>query len=128
MSKLFHCLSAVLLGAAIALPTPALAFRGGGGFHGGFGGFHGGFGGFHSGFGGFHGGMIAGRSVFVPGGARFITGPFVGHGHRFVGFRRFGVGVPFYTGLGWPYYYGDDYGGCYQRVWTTYGWQWAYLC
>ena len=40
-SKLLGYLSAAVLGAAIALPTPAMAFRGGGGF----GGMHGGFGG-----------------------------------------------------------------------------------
>ena len=39
-NNLIGCLSAAVLGAAIALSTPAMAFRGGGGF----GGMHGGFG------------------------------------------------------------------------------------
>jgi hypothetical protein len=86
-SKLFGCLSATVLGAAIALATPAMAQRGGGGFGGmhgggGFGGMHGGvgggmhFGGGGFGGGGFRGGMVTGRSVFVPGGNRFAGAPF----------------------------------------------------
>ncbi len=71
-TKLLGCLAATAMGTAIVVATPALAFRGGGfggGLHGGFGGagFHRGFGG-----GGFRGGMFTGRSVFVPGGNRFV--------------------------------------------------------
>src|ERR1700756_4932367 len=78
-NKLFGCLAATVLGAAVVLPTSAMAFRGGGfgggGMHGGFGGggfgggMHGGFGGggAHFGGGGFGGGMVTGRSAFVPG-------------------------------------------------------------
>jgi hypothetical protein len=79
-SKLFGCLSATVLGAAIAFVTPAMAFRGGGGFGGG-GGFHGG------------GGMVTGRSVFVPGGNRFAGAPFAGR-HAFVNRRFFDEGRP----------------------------------
>ena len=42
-TKLIGCLAATVMAAAIVVATPALAFRGGGGFGGG--GFHGGFGG-----------------------------------------------------------------------------------
>src|SRR5438094_410199 len=69
-SKLLGWVSMAVLAAAFAIPTPAMAFRGGGFGGGGFGGFHGGgFGGFHSGgvggvhgggFGGFHGGFTGG--------------------------------------------------------------------
>src|SRR5664279_2275060 len=95
-SKLLGCLSAAMLGAVFALPTPAMAFRGGGGLggmHGGFGGggmhFDGGFGGGGMHFGGFPGGMVTGRSAFVPGAGRFAGAPFVGQrfsGNRFNNF------------------------------------------
>jgi hypothetical protein len=77
-SKLLGCLSATVLGAAIALATPAMAQRGGGGFGGMHGGFGGGmhFGGGGFGGGGFRGGTVTGRSVFVPGGNRFAGAPF----------------------------------------------------
>jgi hypothetical protein len=88
-NKLLGCLSATVLGAAIALATPAMAQRGGGGFggmHGGFGGggmhFGGGFGGGGMRFGGggsagggFRGGMVTGRSAFVPGGNSVVGAP-----------------------------------------------------
>jgi hypothetical protein len=104
-SKLLGYLSAAVLGAAIALPTPAMAFRGGGGFggmHGGFGGggmhFGGGFGGGGMRFGGggfagggFRGGMVTGRSVFVPGGNRFAAAPFAGQRFAVNRFNNFGV-------------------------------------
>ncbi len=91
-TKLIGCLAATIMAAAIVVATPALAFRGGGfgggGFHGGFGGggFHGGFGG-----GGFRGGLVTGRSVFVPGGNRFVGAPFAGR-HAFVNRRFFDEG------------------------------------
>jgi hypothetical protein len=66
-NKLFGCLAATVLGAAVVLPTSAIAFRGGGGFGGG--GMHGGFAG-----GGFRGGMVTGRSAFVPGVGGFRGG------------------------------------------------------
>jgi hypothetical protein len=150
-SKLLGCLCAAVLAAVSALPTPAMAFRGGGGFggmHGGFGGggmhFGGGFGGggmHFGGFpgGGFHGGMVTGRSAFVPGAGRFAGASFAGQrfsGNRFNNFafqnriffrhnhfRNFAFfGAPFAVG----YDYG--YGGCWQQVWTNYGWQGVNLC
>jgi hypothetical protein len=136
-SKLVGCLAAAVLGAAIALPVPAMAFRGGGGFggmHGGFGG-----GGMHfgggGGGGGFRGGMVTGRSVFVPGGNRFIGTPFAGNRFNNFAFRRNAfffrrnrfrnfafVGAPFFAGYA---AYGDY---CWQQTWTPYGWQWVNAC
>jgi hypothetical protein len=98
-SKLLGCLSAAVLGTAIAVATPAMAFRGGGMGGGGFGGMHGGFGGGGIHFGGFGGGgmhfggmpgggmrfgampgrgIFMGRSAFIPGGGRFAAAPFAG--------------------------------------------------
>ena len=105
-NNLIGCLSAAVLGAAIALPAQTMAFRGGSGFggmHGGFGGggMHFGGGGFGGGGmrfggggfagGGFRGGMVTGRSVFVPGGNRFAGAPFAG-AFRGGGGMRFGGG------------------------------------
>ena len=88
--------AASLLGAA-AIPTDALAFGRGGGFHGGFGG-----GGFSRGFAG-HG--FAGRG-------------FGGHGFRGHGFGP-GIGVGLgVLGLGY-----GAYRSCY--AWTPYGRQWV---
>jgi hypothetical protein len=90
--------AASLLGAA-AIPTDALAFGRGGGFHGGFGG-----GGFSRGFAG-HG--FAGRG-------------FGGHGFRGHGFGP-GIGVGLgVLGLGLGY---GAYSSCY--AWTPYGRQWV---
>ena len=88
--------AASLLGAA-AIPTDALAFGRGGGFHGGFGG-----GGFSRGFAG-HG--FVGRG-FGPG----------FRGHRF----RPGIGLGLGLGLGLGY---GAYSSCY--AWTPYGYQWV---
>ena len=88
--------AASLLGGA-AIPTDALAFGRGGGFHGGFGG-----GGFSRGFAG-HG--FVGRG-FGPG----------FHGHRF------GPGIGLGLGLGLGLGYGA-YSSCY--AWTPYGYQWV---
>jgi len=108
------------------LVIPAIAQRGGGGFHGGMGG------GFHGGMGGFHGGGFVGpgfRGGFVSGGFRGFRGGFF-PGNRFV----FGFGFPGYWpyyGAGWGYYaypyypysaypdpyaysYPDDYGYAYS--------------
>jgi hypothetical protein len=129
---------------------------GGGGMHfggGGFGGMHGGFsgGGMHFGGampfsgGGFRGGMVTGRSVFVPGAGRFAGAPFAGQRLGFNRFNNFAfqrnpfffrnhhfrnfvfVGAPFAWGRGWPYY-GYGYNGCWQQVWTGYGYQWVNAC
>lgn len=139
-SKLFGCLSATVLGAAIALATPAMAQRGGGGFGGmhgggGFGGMHGGvgggmhFGGGGFGGGGFRGGMVTGRSVFVPGANR-LAAPFAGQvnrsntfpfrHHHFRNFAFFGA--PFVAG---DAAYGD---WCWRQIWTPYGSQWTNVC
>ena len=134
-SKLFGCLSATVLGAAIAIATPALAQHAGGGMSGG---------GMHFG-GGMPGGrMFTGRSVFVPGGNRFAGAPFASrqafvnrrffdegrrdrfedrfedrfrHRRFFVNkFNNFAlIGVPF------AYDYAD---GC----WRWDGWQWINIC
>jgi hypothetical protein len=86
-SKIHWRLAAAALGATLVVSTPAIAFRGGGGFSGGgFGGVHGGSGGGGMHFGGavpfrgggFRGGMVTGRSVFVPGGNRFVGTSFTG--------------------------------------------------
>jgi hypothetical protein len=147
-SKLLGCLSAAVLGTAIAIATPAMAFRGGG-----FGGMHGGFGGGGMHFGGMPGGgmrfgampgrgMFMGRSAFIPGAGRFAAAPFAGRRlavnrfnnpfffrnrfffrHRFFRDNFFFVGVPFGVGWGWPYY-----SGCWRQVWTGYGYQWINVC
>jgi len=103
----------LLVGCILAMP--ALAQRGGGGFHGGTGGFHGGMGGFHGG--GFVGPGFRGGSV--RGGFGGFRGYYPSRGYyprnRFV----FGLGFPYwpYYGAGWgyghpyyPYYaYSDPY-------------------
>jgi hypothetical protein len=163
MTKVFGWIAATAMGAAIVTTTPAMAFHGGGfgggmhggGFGGGFGGgMHGGgfggggahFGGHGFTGGGFRGGMVTGRSVFVPGGNRFVGAPFAGQ--RFSGnrvnnfafrhnafplrnrfafrhnhFRNFlFVGAPFLAG----YAASGDY--CWRQAWTSYGWQWINVC
>src|SRR5215831_71223 len=114
---------------ACVLLMPAVAQRGGGGFHGGMGGFHGGIGGFHGGMGGFHGGM----GGFQGGG---FHGGFVGPGFRggFRGFHGgfrpgnrfgFGFGFPGY----WPYYGGWGYpysGYSYYYPYPVYSYPYAY--
>jgi hypothetical protein len=132
------CVAVTALGAIAA--SPAMAFRGGGmgGMHmGGMGGMHMGgmhmggmhMGGMHMGAPAFHGGMFAGRSVFVPGGNRFVRGPFARHvffnrfnrfGFRHHRFRSFAFGAPFV-------YAAYDY-GCWRPVWTGYGRRWINVC
>ena len=138
-SKLVGRLVATALGAAIVATTPAMAFRGGGGF----GGMHGG--GMHfrpmtfgGGFGSFRGGMFAGPGVFAPGGHRFVGVPFTRrdnfadrfhhfpferhfafrHHHHFRDFALFGV----------PYANDYGYDGCWRQTWTPYGWSWRNIC
>ena len=130
-TKLLGCLAATLIAAASVIATPATAFRGGGGFGGG------GFGG-----GGFRGGMVTGRSVFVPGGNRFVGAPFAGR-HAFVNrrffdegrrdrfedrFRHrrfFANGFDNFAFIGVPFAYGyAAYGSC----WRWDGWQWINIC
>ena len=93
------------------LVIPAVAQRGGGGFHGGMsGGFHGGMGGgFRGGMGGFHGGMggFRGGGYVGPG----FRGGFVHPGFR--GYRGYYPGNRFVFGFGYPY-------------WPSYGAGWWY--
>src|SRR5262245_16705542 len=120
-SKLLSCLSAAFLGTAIAIATPAMAFRGGGMGGGGFGGMHGGFGGGGMHFGGFGGGgmhfggmpgggmrfgampgrgMFMGRSAFIPGARRFAAPPFTG---RRLAVNRFNN--PFFNRFNNPFFF-----------------------
>jgi hypothetical protein len=131
-NRLLGCLSVAVLGAALALPTPVVAFRGGGGgMHFGGGGFAGG---------GFRGGIVMGRSAFVPGAGRFAATPFAFQRFAVNQFNSFAFRNRFFRhdnqfrnflvvgALGWPYYYGYGYTGCWQQVWTGDGWQWANVC
>jgi hypothetical protein len=110
---------------------------GGGGFGGGM--HAGGFGGVRAGGmgfggGGFHGGVAAatgvGRgAIAAPSFHRFGGAP-VGFQHNlafrhdFIVRHRRNVAV-----FGAPFFYGDFYGdGCWRRVWTSAGWQWANIC
>jgi hypothetical protein len=63
MKRILVC-TALALGVALAVPSAASAWHGGGGWHGG--GWHGGFGGFHGGFGGWRGGWGGPRFGFYP--------------------------------------------------------------
>lgn len=91
--------------------------------HGGGGGDHGG--GFGGGFG--HAGSFAHAGSFGHfGGPGFHDGRFAFHG-RFHG-RHFRNGFFF---AGDPFWYDYDYGyddACYRRVWTRWGWEWAWIC
>jgi hypothetical protein len=79
--------------------------------------------------------MSFARSPGFAGGMRTFSGPrsfaFTGnrvafahhfpfHHHRFFRNRFFFVGAPF------AYAYYDD--GCYERVWTRWGWHWINVC
>lgn len=97
---------------ACFLVMPALAQRGGGGFHGGMGGFHGGVGGFRGG--GFVGPGFRGGSVNS--GFRGFRG----------GFRPgfgFGAGYWPYYGAGWGYPY---YSYPYYYPYSAYSYPYAY--
>jgi hypothetical protein len=157
-TKLLGRIAASAMAAAI-VATPAIAFRGSGGFGGGHmmgggghmlggmgghpmmsmgGGFHGRFGG-----GGFGGGMATGRSVFVPGGNRFVGAPFAGR-HAFVNrrffdedrrdrfedrFRHRGFFVNRFDNFaffGVPFAYG--YAAYGNGCWRWDGWQWINVC
>jgi hypothetical protein len=117
------------------LVIPALAQRGGGGFHGGMGGgFHGGMGGYRGGMGGFRGGGFVGPGF--RGGFNGFRGGFRGFypGNRFV----FGFGFPYwpYYGAGWGYpypyygypyypYSGDSYPNAYSYPPDDYGYAYS---
>ena len=89
------------------LVLPAVAQRGGGGFHGGMGGgFHGGMGGFYGGMRG-HGGGFGGPGF--RGGFNGFRGGFRGGffpGHRFVYWPYYSTGwaYPYPSYYGYPYY------------------------
>jgi hypothetical protein len=115
---------AQLLLLASFLVVPAIAQRGGGGFHGGMGGgFRGGMGG------GFHGGMAGHGGGFVGPGFRGGFNGFRGgfRGGYFPG-NRWGFGFPYrpYYGAGWGYpyaYYGYPY---YPYPANSYPYAYAY--
>jgi hypothetical protein len=135
-TKLLRCLAATAMAAASVVATPAMAQRGGG-MHGGFSG------------GGFRGGMVTGRSVFVPGGNRFVGAPFAGQ-HAFVSrrffdegrrdriearrdrfedrfhHRRFGNRFDNFGFFGLPFAY--DYAAYGNGCWRWDGWQWINIC
>ncbi len=105
------------------LGIPAVAQRGGGGFHGGMGG------GVHGGMGAYRGGMGAyrGRGFVGPGfrgGFNGFRGGFRGYypGNRFV----FGFGFPYwpYYGAGWAYPY--SYYGYPYYPYSAYSYPYAY--
>jgi hypothetical protein len=163
------CVCAALLGAAIVAATPAMArggFGGGGGhmmgggghmmmgggghMMGGMGGhpmmsMGGGFAGRSMAMGGFNRGMFTGRSVFVPGGNRFVGAPFAGR-HAFVNRRFFDEGrrdrieerfedrfrhrrfffIDNFAFFGVPFAY--DYAAYGNGCWRWDGWQWINIC
>jgi hypothetical protein len=87
MKRFGVLLASAAVGAALVVSSPAAAFRGGGGFGGGH--MIGGGGRMMGGMGG--GRMFTGRSVFVPGGNRFVGAPFASR-HAFVNRRIFDEG------------------------------------
>jgi hypothetical protein len=121
----FAGLAALLVSIAVTVPTPAAAFRmGGGGFHGGGfgGGFHGG------GFGGWRGGGFGGWRGGYGWGGRGWGGRGWGYGGwGCCGWGYAGWGYPWW-GLGWgyPYGYGDDYGAGWVPDYAGYGYAPAY--
>jgi hypothetical protein len=134
-NKLLNCLIAGVLGATLAMSSPALAFRGGGGgMHGGgIGGMHSG--GMHSGM-GMHSGGLRGGMHFS--GGRFAGAPFARAGvsprfsrfafrSRFASHRFFRHRFHRFAFVGAPFAYAA-YDGCWRRVWTPYGVQWIDVC
>src|SRR5258708_32620526 len=149
-NRLLNCLIAGALGTALALASPALAFRGGGGvcgMHGGGmgGGVHGGgMGGGLDGGGmrrGMHFGGMSGGTHFS--GSRFAGAHFA-HAGFSPRFSRFAFHDGFHHGFhphhffhhrfhrfaffGAPYYSYASYDSCWRRVWTSYGPQWVNIC
>jgi hypothetical protein len=104
--------TAIALAAFVALTFGSASdvFAHGGGHGGGFGG----------GFG------RVGRGSFAPGFAHapgFHSGRFAFRRHRFLRDGFFFAGDP----LWYDYDYGYDQ-ACYRRVWTRWGWEWAWVC
>jgi|SRR5579863_918268 len=95
--------------------------------HGGMGGGHGGFGGgfSHGTIGAPGGGAGGGFAHFTAAGHPGFYGP---HGHGHFHNRVFVRDDIFFGG---PFWYGDDYytdNNCYRKVWTRWGWTWAWVC
>ncbi len=131
-NRLFKCLVAGALAAALAAASPALARGGGGGGMRGGGGMGGGMhyggmgGGMH--YSGMAGGMHSAGSHFMHDGSRFAFRDHDRFNRRFDRddfrhhrFRRFAF-------FGAPYYAYAAYDGCWRRVWTSYGPQWVNVC
>jgi hypothetical protein len=148
-NKVLRCLMAAALGTSLAVASPALAFRGGGGMGGG-GGMHAGMGGGMGG--GMHaGGMAAAHFGGMSGGPRFsgMSGGPHFSGSRFTGARfahpgfspRFASRAAFihhrpffrhhrfnrFAFIGAPLAFAA-YDSCYRRVWTPYGLRWVNVC
>jgi hypothetical protein len=138
-NKLLNCLVAGVLGTTLAVASPALAFRGGGGgmhFGGMGGGMHvGGMGG------GMHVGTMGGGMRFggMSGprfsGARFAGAPFA-HAAFAPRFSRFAFHdrraffrhrFNRFAFVGAPLVYAA-YNSCWRAVWTPYGRQWIDVC
>jgi len=156
-NKILSCLMAGALGTALALASPALAFRGGGGGGGGGGGMHAGGmgGGMHAGGmgGGMHAAGIGGGAHFgaMSGGAhfgamsggthfsgsRFASTPFAAHAAISPRFSRFAFRDGFhhrfhhrfhrFAFVGAPLVFAA-YDSCWRKVWTPYGLQWINVC
>jgi len=133
--KLRTCLVAGVVGASVALASPAMARGGGfgGGHGGGFGGMHGG-GGMHAMGGGMHFGGGMGGARF--GGAHF-GGPRFAHAAFSPRFAHTAFHRPFFhhrfhhrrfAFIGAPYLYASYYDGCWRRVWGAYGPHWVNVC
>jgi hypothetical protein len=146
-NKLLNCLMVGALGTALALASPALAFKGGG--HGG--GMHGGGMGGGMRAGGMGGGMRAGGmggGMHVGGmGARahFGGGHFAGRPFAHQGFAHHGFSPRFAVHRGHFHhrhhrfqkfafvaapvaFAAYNYSSCWRRVWTPYGLQWVDVC
>jgi hypothetical protein len=150
-NKVLRCLMAAALGTALAVASPALAFRGGGGGGMGGGGMHaGGMGGGMGG--GMHAGGMAGAHFGgMSGGARFsgmgggphfsgsrFTGSHFAHpgfSNRFASRAAFVHHRPFFRHhrfnrfafIGAPLAFAA-YDSCYRRMWTPYGLRWVDVC
>jgi len=144
-NKVLSCLIAGVLGATLALASPALA-RGGGMHGGGMGG------GMHAGGmgGGMHVGAISGGTRFggMSGGthfsgSRFAGAPFAAHAafsprfsrfafrdgfhHRAFFHHRFHHRFNRFAFVGVPFAYAA-YDSCWRKVWTPVGWRWVDVC
>jgi hypothetical protein len=130
-TKLLGCAAAAAMAAAIVVATPAMAFRGGGGFGGGGHGIGGG--GHMTSMGGGHfGPMFTGRSMAMGSfnrAGRFDQDDRFRHFHHFHNRFAFNVFDNFaFFGVPFGYGYAAYGNGCWRQVWTPYGWQWSNIC